>query len=123
MSKAKKVKAEVIGNPKKKKKPDNFKEGALRFLFKIKLVVAIIMDLIDFVFANIPVLNTLWDFVTFLVLFIILKNKWLAFASFVELPLVGLPMLGQIDALIPMATILTILDSAETKFHVIEKFE
>jgi len=75
------------------------------------------------VLANIPILNTLWDFITLAVLLVILKNKWLAIGALGELPLVGLPFLGQIDALIPMATILTLLDSAETKFHIMEKFE
>ena len=118
MAKAKKVKAEVMdGKREGKRKKSNLKEGFLNLLLKIKLVVAIALDLIDLVLANIPLVNTLWDFVTFLVLMITLRNKWLAFAAFAELPLVGLPMLGQIDAFIPIATILTIIDIAETRLQ------
>jgi len=122
MEKAKKVKAEVVGR-KRKTKWDKAKIKAMHFMLRLKLAVAIILDAIDLILANIPILNTLWDLVTFAVLLVILKNKWLAVGAFGELPLVGLPILGQIDALIPIATILTLLDSAETRFHIIEKFE
>jgi hypothetical protein len=123
MEKAKRVKAEVVGVRKKGAKTDQVKGKILNIILKLKLAIAIILDAIDFVLANIPILNTLWDFVTFIVLILILKNKWLAFGAFAELPLVGLPVLGQIDALIPIATLLTLIDSAETRFHIIERFE
>jgi len=123
MEKARKVKAEVVGVRKRKSKAGSIKEKAINLILKLKLAIAILLDAVDLVLANIPVLNTLWDFVTFIVLILILKNKWLAFGAFAELPLVGLPVLGQIDALIPIATLLTLLDSAETRFHIIEKFE
>ncbi len=123
MEKAKKVKAEVVGARKRKTKWDNAKISAIKIILKLKLAVAIILDAVDLILGNIPILNTLWDLVTFAVLLVILKNKWLAMGAFAELPLVGLPILGQIDALIPIATILTLLDSAETRFHIIEKFE
>jgi len=120
MDEVKKVKAEVVG---RKTRWDKFKIIVLKVILKLKLAIAILLDLVDLVLANIPILNTLWDIVTIAVLLIILKNKWLAFGAMAELPLVGLPFLGQIDALIPMATILTLLDSAETKFHIMDKFE
>ena len=126
MEKARKVKAEVVGKAGRKKKKGSWakiKETAVAVLLKLKLAVAILLDAVDLVLANIPVLNTLWDFVTFAVLMLMLKNKWIAFGAFAELPLIGLPVMGQIDAVIPIATILTILDSAETKFHIIEKIE
>ncbi len=123
MEKAKKVKAEVVGAKKRKTKWDKAKISTIKIILKLKLAVAIILDAVDLILGNIPILNTLWDLVTFAVLLVILKNKWLAMGALAELPLVGLPILGQIDTLIPIATILTLLDSAETRFHIIEKFE
>jgi hypothetical protein len=121
MAKAKKVKAEVF----EKAEPHHstLKTNAIGFLAKLRIGVAIVLDAIDFVLANIPIINTLWDFVTFAILLLILKNKWLAVAAFGELPLVGLPILGQIDAFIPMATIITLIDAAESKFHFIHMHE
>lgn len=84
---------------------------------KIKLIIAILLDLVDLVIANIPLLNSIWDLVTMVILFFTLKNKSLAVASMSEIILPGIPFLGQIDALIPMATILTLIDifSSSTK--------
>ena len=122
MEKAKKVKAEVVGS-RRNGKWNKVKAKSLKVVLKLKLGVAIILDVVDLVLGNIPILNTIWDLFTVLVLLVILKNKWLAFGALAELPLVGLPILGQIDALIPIATILTLADSVETKFHIMKKFE
>ncbi len=84
-------------------------------LNRIKLLIAFILDGVDFILGNIPILNTLWDFVTFFILFIILKDKRLAMFSNIELFLPGLPLFGQIDAFIPIATILTIIDIGEAR--------
>lgn len=122
MAEAVKVKAEVVGD-KKKGSAERLKEKVFRFLVKLKLAVAIFLDAVDIVLANIPIVNTLWDFVTFMVLLVILKNKWLAFGAMAELPLVGLPFFGQIDAVLPIATLLTLIDTAETRFSVMGRFE
>jgi len=91
MEKAKKVEAEVVGAQKRKSRWDGLKETVLSIVLKLKLAVALFLDACDLIIANIPILNTLWDFITFAVLIIILKNKWLAIGAFAELPLVGLP--------------------------------
>ena len=105
---AKKVDVEIVG----KEKRDNklFKKINLVFA-RIKLGIAIILDLIDFLIAWIPIVNEIWDIITFLILLIILKNKKLAFISLIELPLLGLPPFSIIDMFLPIATITVLIDN------------
>ncbi|MEK6868749.1 MAG: hypothetical protein AABX74_00840, partial [Nanoarchaeota archaeon] len=105
---AKKVDVEIVG----KEKRDNklFKKINLVFA-RIKLGIAIILDLIDFFIAWIPIVNEIWDIITFLILLIILKNKKLAFISLIELPLLGLPPFSIIDMFLPIATITVLIDN------------
>ena len=77
---------------------------------KAKLVTAIILDLIDVVLANIPIINTAWDIVTFYILRKILKNKSLANVTLIEVFLPGIPVAKLMDALLPLATVVTIID-------------
>jgi len=101
---AKQVKVEVVEPGYKQKK-------LLRFFTKIKIGIALFMDAVDFLICWIPIINTLWDFVTFGVLFMILKHKSLAYFSLGELLIPGLGTIGFIDGFIPSATILAIVDS------------
>jgi hypothetical protein len=114
--KPKKVKVEVIFPEKEVRKKENrfFKKIKLYFM-KIKIGIAIILDIIDFLIGWIPIVNTAWDIVTFIILLIILKNKKLAFLSLIELPLIGLPPFSIIDMFIPVATIITLIDISEKK--------
>ena len=105
---AKKVKAEIVG---KGKKTNKFIEKIKSIWVRIKLGIAILLDLIDFFIAWIPIVNEAWDIITFLILLIILKNKKLAFLSLIELPLLGLPPFSIIDMLIPIATITVLIDN------------
>ncbi|MBW2995211.1 hypothetical protein KY312_02575 [Candidatus Woesearchaeota archaeon] len=105
---AKQVKVEVVEPNYREKKQ---KKDALRFLAKIKLGVALFLDGIDFLISWIPIINTLWDFVTFAVLFVILRNKNLAYFALGELVIPGFGAIGFIDGLIPSATIITVIDS------------
>ena len=105
---AKKVKVEIVGKEKKSSKL--FKKIKLIWA-RIKLGIAILLDLIDFLIAWIPIVNEAWDIITFLILLIILKNKKLAFISLIELPLLGLPPFSIIDMLIPIATITVLIDN------------
>lgn len=105
----KKYRAEVVHEEEYAFKPE--------FMSKLKLGVALLLDGLDLIFANIPVLNTIWDFITTAVLFAMLRNKKLALMSFSEFILPGIPILGQIDAFIPVATILTIIDNNMNRFH------
>ena len=105
---AKKVKVEVVG---KEKKSNKFLKKIRLVFARIKLGIAIILDLIDFLIAWIPIINEAWDIITFLILLIILKNKKLAFISLIELPLLGLPPFSIIDMLIPIATITVLIDN------------
>lgn len=82
----------------------------IRWLNRFKLLIAILLDLVDLILGNIPILNSIWDFVTLVVLLFILKDPKLALMSSTEFLLPGIPPFGQIDALIPMATILTLID-------------
>lgn len=107
---AKKVDVEIVGI-KKEKKAYKFLKKIKSIWAKVKLGIAIILDLIDFFIAWIPIINEAWDIITFIVLLIILKNKKLAFISLIELPLLGLPPFSIIDMLIPIATITVLMDN------------
>ena len=108
----KKVKAEVVG--KKTRKQRIF--GKIRIILtNLKIFFAIIIDLIDLLFSQIPILNTLWDFVTFLFLLTVLKNKRLAYFSLSELIIPGIPFIGLIDGFIPIATLLVLFDSQSSR--------
>lgn len=107
---AKKVDVEIVGVEKKKKGNKLLKKINLVWA-RIKLGIAIILDLIDFFIAWIPIVNEAWDIITFMVLLIILKNKKLAFISLIELPLIGLPPFSIIDMFLPIATMTVIIDN------------
>jgi hypothetical protein len=116
---AKKVKAEVVGVERKWKK--RFKamwKRVKKVLNRVKLSIAVMLDLIDFFIAWVPFVNTAWDIVSFLVLLVILKNKRLAFLSLVELPLIGLPPFSIIDMFLPICTFIVIIDNQEGGFRV-----
>lgn len=100
----KRVKAEVV-NPKVRKK-----SKILPVWARIKFGIAIVSDIIDFLIGWIPVINTAWDIVTFLVLLLILKNKKLALLPLIEVPLI-LPPFSIIGMLIPIATITVLIDN------------
>lgn len=104
---AKKVNVEII-DKKESKKP--FKK-IKSITGRIKLGIAIILDGIDFLIGWIPIVNTLWDIVTFIILLVILKNKKLAFVSLIELPFIGLPPFSIFDMIIPIATITVLIDN------------
>ncbi|HJO01746.1 MAG: hypothetical protein QF655_03195 [Candidatus Woesearchaeota archaeon] len=107
---AEKVNVEIVDIGKEKKISKFFKK-IKSILIRIKLGIAIILDGIDFLIGWIPIVNTLWDIVTFLILLITLKNKKLAFVSLVELPFFGLPPFSIIDMFIPIATITVLIDN------------
>ena len=104
----KKVDVEIVG---KEKKSNKFLKKIRLVFARIKLGISIILDLIDFFIAWIPIVNEIWDIITFLILLVILKNKKLAFISLIELPLLGLPPFSIIDMLIPIATITVLIDN------------
>lgn len=105
---AKKVKVEIVG---KENKENKFLKKVKAITARIKLSIAIILDVIDFFIAWIPIVNEVWDTITFLILLVILKNKKLAFISLIELPLLGLPPFSIIDMFLPIATITVLIDN------------
>ncbi|MEK6949464.1 MAG: hypothetical protein AABX34_04530 [Nanoarchaeota archaeon] len=109
---AKKVEVEIVNNKKEAKKP------LFPIFAKIKLTIAIILDLAHFFIGWIPLVNSAWSVVTFLSLLLILKNKKLAFLSLIEVPLI-LPPFSIIGMLIPIATITVLIDNSigEIKIH------
>lgn len=111
----KKVKVEIVD---KEKKNSRFLKKIRSILARIKLGIAIILDLIDFFIAWIPIVNEAWDIVTFLVLLIILKNKKLAFLSLIELPLIGLPPFSIFDMFLPISTITVLMDNSVTQIKI-----
>lgn len=112
-----KVKAEVVGAESKwKKRSRRFFSKIKKVLNRIKLIIAVILDLIDLMIAWIPVVNTAWDIVCFLVLLVILKNKKLAILSLVEVPLIGLPPFSIIDMFLPICTMVVLMDNQEGSF-------
>ena len=113
----KKVKVEIVG---KEKKENKLFKKIKRVFARIKLGIAIILDLIDFFIAWIPIINEAWDIITFLILLIILKNKKLAFISLIELPLLGLPPFSIIDMFLPIATITVLIDNGigDLRIHI-----
>jgi hypothetical protein len=111
---AKKVKVEVVNvQPKKKKFFEKFLEKLKKIVFRAKLVIAILLDGIDFLIGWIPIVNTVWDVVSFFILLLILKNKKLAFLSLIELPLLGLPPFSFIDMILPICTVVVLIDNSE----------
>ena len=107
---AKKVKVEIV-DINKEKKSNKFFKKIKAITARIKLGIAVILDVIDFFIAWIPVVNEIWDVITFMVLLVILKNKKLAFVSLIELPLLGLPPFSIIDMFLPIATITVLIDN------------
>jgi hypothetical protein len=88
---------------------------------KNKLVTALALDIIDLFFANVPLLNTIWDIITCAVLLVILKNKYLAFFALWELILPGKGFwIKEADAFIPTATILYFIDKKMSKFKIVK---
>ena len=111
--KAKKVKVEIVGHDGWFKK---FLKKAKKVLGRIKLGIAIFLDLIDLFIGWIPIVNTAWDVVCFLILLLILKHKKLAYLSLIELPFIGLPPFSIIDMFIPVCSIVVLLDRSEFRF-------
>ena len=107
---AKKVKVEIV-DINKEKKSNKFFKKIKAITARIKLGIAVILDVIDFFIAWIPIANEVWDVITFMVLLVILKNKKLAFVSLIELPLLGLPPFSIIDMFLPIATITVLIDN------------
>lgn len=107
---ARKVNAEIV-DVGREKKASKFFRKAKSVMARIKMGIAITLDGIDFLIGWIPIVNTAWDIITFFVLLIILKNKKLAFASLIELPLLGLPPFSILDMFIPIATITVLMDN------------
>lgn len=106
------VDAEVVESVRNKTrpKPSRRKINSSKMIARMKLGVAVFLDLADLILGWIPLINTAWDIVTFAVLLVILKNKRLAFLSLIELPFLGIPPFSIIDAFLPIATALTIMD-------------
>jgi len=112
---AKKVDVEIVGI-KKEKNANKLTKKIISIWAKVKLGIAILLDLIDFFIAWIPIINEAWDIITFIVLLTILKNKKLAFLSLIELPLLGLPPFSIIDMFLPIATITVLIDNSMADF-------
>ena len=102
---AKKVKVEVVDKNKRKARNRIWTVFA-----RIKLGIAIVLDIIDFLIGWIPVINAAWDIVTFLIILLILKNKKLALLPLIEVPLI-LPPFSIIGMFIPIATITVLIDN------------
>jgi len=95
----------------------SWKMGLLPFFMGVKLLVAIGLDGADLVLGNIPLVNTVWDMATMIVLSVLLRHRYLAFFAVTEVFIPWFPPLGQIDALLPMATILTLMDIGMTRLE------
>jgi hypothetical protein len=107
---SKKVDVEIV-EAEKDKKNSKFSKKVKSIVVRIKIGIAVILDGIDFLIGWVPIVNTVWDIVTFIVLLMILKNKKLAFVSLIELPFLGLPPFSIIDMFIPIATIAVLIDN------------
>ena len=64
----KRVKAEIVGL---EKKSGNFWKKLKKVMSRVKLIIAVILDVIDFAIAWIPIVNSAWDVVSFLILLLI----------------------------------------------------
>lgn len=82
----------------------------IRFIKKRAILTAIILDIIDVVAGNFPFLNTGWDIITYLVLYKFLHNKHFSHIMIIELLLPGNEIFAQIDAFIPLAIIIALVD-------------
>jgi hypothetical protein len=106
--KSRKVRAEIVGVENIWQK---FWKNIRKTANRIKLIIAVTLDIIDFAIAWIPIVNEIWDIACFLILLLILKNKKLAFISLVELPLLGLPPFSIIDMFLPICTFVVMIDN------------
>ena len=92
---------------------------AEKVLGKHRLLTAISLDVADLFFGNIPLLNTIWDFVTCAVLLVILKKKYLGFFALGELIFPGIGFWSKgIDAFVPSATIIVLVDDYMAKYKI-----
>ena len=89
----------------------------VNFLIRIRFLLAVVLDVIDFLTAWNPIINPIWDVVCFLFLLVTLRNKMLASSSLVELLFVGYPPFSVFDAFLPICTILTFLDASQKKVY------
>jgi hypothetical protein len=83
----------------------------VKYWKKVKLIIAMLLDFIDLFLGFIPLVNTAFDIVSFLILLVILRNKKLAAFALVELPLFGLPPFSIIDMFLPICTIIVMMDN------------
>ena len=82
-----------------------------KYMKNYNLAIAVLLDLLGYVFAQLAYLNTLWDLLTFGLLFFMVRSKKLPYYALLALLLPGIKMLGSMDALLPIATILVLVDS------------
>lgn len=78
---------------------------------RTKLTIAILLDIIDFFIAWIPLVNSAYSIFCFIVLLVILKNKKIAFLSLIEAPLI-IPPFSFIAMLLPICTFCVIIDNS-----------
>ncbi len=81
-----------------------------RFIKKRAILAAIILDIIDLIAAHFPFFNTGWDIISYLVLYKLLHNKHFSHIMIIELLLPGSEIFGQIDAFIPLAIVIALVD-------------
>lgn len=86
------------------------KQRLFRFIKRGPILAAIILDAIDVIAANFSYVNLGWDIISYLLLYRVLHNKHLANIMIIEFILTSGSILGQIDAIIPLAIIIALVD-------------
>lgn len=123
MEKPKKVNAEILDNQgnvvdtshpalkKFRKIKNKVVEKATLYWKRTKLAIAILLDIIGFFVGLIPLVNSAYSVLCFIVLLIILKNKKIAFLSLVEVPLI-IPPFSFIAMILPICTFCVMIDNS-----------
>ncbi|MBI3033164.1 hypothetical protein HYY69_06830 [Candidatus Woesearchaeota archaeon] len=86
------------------------KQRLFRFIKRGPILAAIILDVVDMIAANFAYFNLSWDIVSYILLYRVLHNKYLANIMIIEFFLTSDSVLGQIDAIIPLAIIIALVD-------------
>jgi hypothetical protein len=87
-----------------------FWKKIVNVLNKIKLLIAIVLDLVGLAIGWLPIVNSIWTLACFFILVLILKHKKLALVSLIELPLI-IPPFSIIAMFLPICTLVVLLDN------------
>ncbi|MBS3157653.1 hypothetical protein J4206_00010 [Candidatus Woesearchaeota archaeon] len=78
---------------------------------RTKLTIAILLDLVGLFIGWLPLVNTGFSILCFVVLLVLLKNKKIALLSLIEVPLI-IPPFSFIAMILPICTLCVMIDNS-----------